>query len=347
MAKVLLLDLDSKIPNIALMRVSAHHRDLGDEVSLEKAGNKPSLEALPLGEYDKVYASAIFERTKPLCEDLLAIRPDAVVGGSGWAVDSALEEHGIFTKAQDYSVYPNWTQSIGFTQRGCRLKCSFCIVPRKEGQVREESTISGIWRGDPWPRHILLLDNDFFGQPRWRERIDELKDGKFRVSFNQGINCRMITEESAAAIASVDYRDDSMKTRRVYTAWDNTRDEGRLMKGLELLIQAGVKPDHIMVYMLIGFWKWEDEWDWEYRRARLREVGVRPYPMPYVRNKQTVGFQRFVIGAYDKRFNWNQWSAANYRPEKMGPVLAGEVPVMEMPDLSGRRPKKVELDIVS
>jgi hypothetical protein len=32
-------------------------------------------------------------------------------------------------------------------------------------------------------------------------------------------------DEAAAALVSVDYRDDAMKVKRIYTAWDNRRDE--------------------------------------------------------------------------------------------------------------------------
>ena len=39
--------------------------------------------------------------------------------------------------------------------------------------------------------------------------------------------------------------------------------------------------------------------------------------MPFVRTKELVGFQRWVIGAYDKRFTWKHWQAADYRPEKL------------------------------
>ena len=87
--------------------------------------------------------------------------------------------------------------SIGFTQRGCRLKCGFCVVPKKEGKNRSVKTIADIWRGDPYPRHLHLLDNDFFGQPReqWQARVDEIIDGKFKVCLNQGINTRMIDDE--------------------------------------------------------------------------------------------------------------------------------------------------------
>ena len=79
---------------------------------------------------------------------------------------------------------------------------------------------------------MLLLDNDFFGQPDWRSHIDDIRSGGFKVSFNQGINARFLTPEAAEAIASVDYRADSMRERRIYTAWDSKGDERRLFRGL-------------------------------------------------------------------------------------------------------------------
>lgn len=311
---VLLFQLDGKIPNIALMRIASHHRALGHTVEL-RYGATPVRELWDSPEF--VYGSAIFEKSRPSVDRLLSEFPDAVVGGTGVDLATTLESRGILTEDQDYSIYPRYRQSIGFSQRGCRLKCSFCVVPRKEGAMRSGKTINEIWRGAPWPKEILLLDNDFFGQEHWRERVKELNDGGFKVSFNQGINVRFITEESAAAIASVDYRADDMKTKRIYTAWDNKKDEKRLFDGLNLLVKHGVKPDHIMVYMLIGYWPGETEEDRVYRQAKLREFGCRPYPMPFVRTKELVGFQRWCIGAYDKRFNWTDWKTAGYRAENL------------------------------
>jgi hypothetical protein len=39
---------------------------------------------------------------------------------------------------------------------------------------------ASIWRGAPYPKHIHLLDNDFFGQPRvqWEARLDEVRSGR-------------------------------------------------------------------------------------------------------------------------------------------------------------------------
>ena len=318
--KVLLFQIDGKIPNIALMRVAAHYRDLGDSVELRRTGQPERTLWDAVDAPDKVYGSAIFLKSRPTVERLRATYPEAIVGGTGWDISVTLEGIGISTTEQDYSIYPGYRQSIGFTQRGCRLKCSFCVVPQKEGRVRAERTIYEIWRGDPWPREILLLDNDFFGQPEWKQRIAEIRDGKFKVSFNQGINARCLTEEAAEAIASVDYRDDSMQVKRIYTAWDSRGDEERLFAGLNRLVKYGVKPDHIMVYMLIGYWPDETAEDRDYRRKRLREFGARPYPMPYVRNKELVGFQRWVVGAYDKRIPWDDFVDARFEPRKLHSV---------------------------
>jgi len=315
MRRALLLQLDGKVPNIALMRIAANERAQGAEVSLRFAGTIEAIQPqLFEHEPDIVYASLIFERSRPLAHKVKEFYPRAYIGGTGWDLKVTLEQYGIHSLQQDYSIYPWYRQSIGFTQRGCRLKCKFCVVPEKEGSVREENSINEIWRGEPWPREVVLLDNDFFGQPNWRRRIDELQAGKFKVSFNQGINARFLTDEAAESIAHVDYRDDSMKTKRIYTAWDNRKDEERLFEGLDRLCKYGVKPDHIMVYMLIGYWPGETHEDRDFRRQRLREYGARPYPMPYVRTPELVGFQRWVIGAYDKRIPWSDWQAARYQP---------------------------------
>jgi hypothetical protein len=315
---VLLLHLDGRLPNLALMRLAAHHHALGDTVTLRRALTVAAVEPELGDAFERVYASAVFTRTRPVVARLLEVRPDAIVGGTGVDVSRTLESFGVTTKVQDYSIYPGFPHSIGFSQRGCRLRCEFCVVPRKEGAPREEQSIADLWRGEPHAREVLLLDNDFFGVPGWRARIEELRAGRFRVCFSQGINARMLSEEAARALASVEYRDNSFKIRRIYTAWDSKEDEGTLIRGLDRLAAAGVKPDHVMVYLLVGYWPGETHADRDYRRARLRAWGARPYPMPYVRTPELVGFQRWCIGAYDKRIPWDAWVRAHYQPAGLG-----------------------------
>ncbi|MCZ2079319.1 MAG: radical SAM protein [Bryobacterales bacterium] len=330
----LLLQLDGKLPNLALMRLSAYLKQRGELVEFRRVHSPRTLERGLFDEpWTQVYASLIFDRTRPIAERLRTVYPTAVIGGTGWNRGLRLEDLGVFEKELDYSLYPEYRHSIGFTQRGCRLRCPFCCVPEKEGRVRDESSISEIWRGEPHPKNLLLLDNDFFGTASWRERIYEIRDGHFRVCFNQGINARLLDEETAAALASVQYSDDNFRTRRIYTAWDNRKDEARFFAGLDALVRHGVRPGDILVYVLIGYWLGETHQDREYRRRRLREFGALPYPMPYSRNPELVGFQRWVVRRADLHVSWEEYCKAHWRPERLGrqvecptlfPILQGE-----------------------
>lgn len=312
------------------MRIAGHHRDCGDEVELRRGSN---VEIGLWDSFDRVYASAIFRKSIPAMERLKQLYPAAIIGGTaidppraGEVVPLSSVISRTYTRLdlsetlREYGHYPGERRSMGFTMRGCRLDCSFCKMQTREGPAHSVATIAELWRGDPWPRELLLFDNDFFGQPAadWRARIREIQDGGFKVSFSQGINARFLTDESAEAIASIDYRDDSMKNKRIYTAWDNLKDEERLFAGLSALVRRGIDPAHIMVFILLGYWPGETSQEREYRRARLRAFGAVPYPMPYVRTPELVGFQRWVVGAYDKRVTWAQWEAGNYRPENLG-----------------------------
>lgn len=73
--KILLIDIDSKLPNLALMKLSAHHKNKGDNVSFNNT-DKP----------DIVYASVIFNKNKHLVDGLRFYYPNAevVIGGSGY-----------------------------------------------------------------------------------------------------------------------------------------------------------------------------------------------------------------------------------------------------------------------
>lgn len=279
---VRLTQIDGKLPNLALMKIASYHRARGDVVVFTKRVQRDMLEP----EYGAVYGSAIFSFSAPRVAEFRESFPGAIVGGTWDTDDNTTVEDMLGVEASeqaDYSIRPGFDGSIGFTQRGCRLKCGFCVVPGKEGGPRSVNTIASIWRGEPYPRHIHLLDNDFFGQPRaqWQARVDELNEGKFKVCLNQGINIRMIDAESAKALASLTLRDDQFKTRRLYTAWDNIGHERRFFAGVDALEAAGVSPPALLVYMLVGF---DPRETWEralYRFNKMVERGIRPYPMVY------------------------------------------------------------------
>ena len=289
-----LTQLDGALPNLALMKLASWHKDKGDDVTLTRSIERDLFE----GDYDAVYGSAIFKFSQDRLMRFQLAWPKAVIGGTGTPFTHTVEQViGVDEYEQyDYSAYPEFTASIGFSQRGCRLKCKFCVVPAKEGKPRSVNRISEIWRGEPYPKHLHLLDNDFFGQPEWRERIAEIKDGGFKVCLSQGINVRLIHEEGAKALAGINYRDNDFSHRRLYTAWDNLKDEGIFFKGVDTLEAAGIPPKHLMAYMLIGFDP-SETWDriW-HRFTKMVERGISPYPMVFNRSrKDLLCFQRWVI----------------------------------------------------
>lgn len=329
---VRLTQIDGALPNLALMKLSHWHKARGDEVVFKRSVEKPNqpdeshiARDMFEPDYDRVYGSAIFQFSQLRVMKFLRQFPDAIIGGTGTSkpLDHSVEGEVIGGEYEhfDYSLYPDVKFSLGYTMRGCRLNCGFCVVRKKEGKPRSVSTIAQLWRGDPYPKHLHLLDNDFFGQDReqWMRRLDEMRSGGYKVAMTQGINCRMIDDESAAAIASIDYRAGNFADRQLYTAWDSLHDEKRLLRGLELLTKHGVLPSHLTVYMLIGYRPGETEADWLHRQSTLRAFGARPYVMPFVRNKETLGFQRWVHNHLDKKgVTWERFKVADFNPRKLG-----------------------------
>ncbi len=280
--KVRITQIDGKLPNLALMKLAAHHKSRGDAIHFTKHVERNMLEP----DYDRVYGSAIFSFSADRVAKFEREFPGAIVGGT-WSRERHQTVEEVLGVAEsetvDYSIYPTFEASIGFTQRGCRLKCGFCFVPWKEGKPRTVNTVAGIWRGAPYPKHLHLLDNDFFGQPQeqWEAHLDAIKIGGFKVCLNQGINIRMIDEVSASRLAALPYYDDGFKVRRLYTAWDNVGDEERFFRGVATLERHGIPPRNLMVYMLVGYDKRET---WErifYRFNKMVALGIRPYPMVF------------------------------------------------------------------
>lgn len=309
--RVRITHLDGKLPNMALMRLSSYMKHVGAQVTFSKSVERELFE----GDYDYVFGSSIFGWSANARQLFIENFPNAFMGGTGTEDATTVEEMlGTAWEDLDYSIYPYFKQSIGFTQRGCRLKCSFCVVPRKEGRIVPSNTIAGIWRGSPHPKQVILLDNDFFGHPDWRARCDELMEGDFEVSLNQGINVRLIHKEGAEVLAKLKYRDDQFKVKRIYTAWDNRKDEEIFLRGIRLLTDAGIKPQNIMVYFLCGYWPGETMDDVLHRLRTMQALKLRPYPMVYNNeNKELKKFQCYVIRRYYEIIPWEE-----YDPAKVG-----------------------------
>jgi len=257
-------DVDSTIPNLALMKLSSYHKSMGDEVEMYIP--------LSLDSYDKIYASRIFNFS-----DTAGLIPNKMeIGGTGWDISKNLPPE-IENYQPDYSLY-RYPHNIGFTMRGCRLRCSFCVVPEKEGKPKPYNTIDEIWLQRD-SNFIMLLDNDFFGNVFWKDRIDEMLKFNLKINFSQGLNIRNLKPDQAAAIASVRFTNSHNTKKQVYFAWDDPRHEKLIHKGIRLCVDNGIKTTQMAFYVLIGYHSTEEE-DL-YRVEVLRDYGCDPYAMPY------------------------------------------------------------------
>ncbi len=218
--KILLVDVDSTIPNLALMKLSAFHRSQGDIVGFN------------VSEPDIVYASVVFKKNKHLVDGLKMFYPDAKIeiGGSGYDLIRWLPPN-IEGGCPDYSLYPDIVYSMGFTSRGCIRDCYFCIVPEKEGIYQRHQHPSEFVRHDK----VKLLDNNWYADPEWFfETSDWLIDNEVAVDVTQGMDIRLLTPDIAEQLKRLKWWS---TIHFSYDSEDYTKD---VLDGINVLKSVGI-----------------------------------------------------------------------------------------------------------
>jgi len=266
--KIGLCQVDGKIPNMALMQISAYHEDLGHSVEWWKG---------PLfnDEYDLIYASKIFSFT-----EMPALPERAIIGGTGINFTNRLPEE-IASYRPSWTLYHEYKNHLGFSMKGCRFHCKFCCVPKKEGKPWANSSIDDMLTNPRGENRLVLLDNDFFGGPNWKTDLQRIIELKLKVCFVQGLNIRIITQEQADLLAQCKYWNGGFTSRYLTFAWDRTFDEKLVMKGIEICNKAGIPNKHMQFFVLIGFDSTPEQ-DM-HRIMTLRNLGAMPFVMPYNR----------------------------------------------------------------
>ena len=309
MKKVLLIDIDSKIPNLALCKLSAWHKSQGDDVRLGWPGTVEDW--CP----DKVYASSIFEKSRARRDaiDIIfngVIHPKAITGGSGYDIKKKLPKH-IEAMTPDHDLY-RADYALGLTSRGCPRKCGFCIVREKEGGIKQVATIGEIVRWDS--DYLVLLDNNLLASPLAIESLKEIIARKLSVNINSGINIRLVNEENAALLAQVDFWTLSFKSKYLTFVFDHIALESAVRRGVGLLNNAGIASHKLQCYVLIGYDSTPEQ-DLE-RVNILRSLKVSPFAMPYVKTPYTKAFSRWV--------NYHVYKACDFKDYRSGAWQPGQ-----------------------
>lgn len=314
--KVLLFDVDSTWANLSLMKLSTHHKFQRDEVSLmrlgkrywrDKAASPIDLEIKsPFKKFDTVYISCLFSwnRSKAysIATLLKTMNMKVEIGGSGVDLDKKLPKE-IEHLQPDYELY-GLDYSIGFLTRGCIRNCPWCIVPKKEGNIKLHSPLKEFLHRRH--RKVLLLDNNLLAHPDHKELLMELLGERLQVCFNQGLDIRLVDDENAKLLSLIKHKDDEFKNPRLYFSWDLLELEDQVLKGIEVLRNHHIVPSRLLFYLLCGFKVEKDEYTWEYfmendwhRYETLSKIGAKPFIMKFNRRKDVP-----LLNAFTRWVNW-------------------------------------------
>jgi len=304
--KVLLVQIDGKMPNLALMKISSYHKRKGDRVGWAWANP------------DRVYISCIFSKNLPHARGVAKFYPEAEIrlGGPALGYPNFLPDE-IEHSMPDYPLYPDLDYSMGFTTRGCIRDCPFCIVPKIEGKFKEHASIREFH--NPSFDKLILLDNNFLASTLWKEKLEYIKNQNLKVNFNQGLDARLITDEKASTLAETQSYNYHFTSRKHYFAWDLIENEKQVIYGLLKMIDVGVPPQQIAVYVLVGF-NTSHKQDY-YRFSMLRELDVEPFIMIY-NNRKDDPWIRYFARWVNRPWFYKNFDFIDY--DRLTPLLKKE-----------------------
>ena len=199
--------------------------------------------------------------------------------------------------------------AIGYITRGCPNKCPWCYVPRKEGNIKPYRRWTELVRYDT--PDLILMDNNILASEYGIGQLKDMAGKGWRIDLNQGMDARLVTEEIADVLASLQW------IKYIRFSCDTVSQVKHIDRVAELLAERGVKPYRLFVYLLVR--KDLDEADYRvqqlkkykgiylYAQAERNEgLGIRP-------NKAQLEFtNRYIYGNLYRKETWKEY--INKRP---------------------------------
>lgn len=259
MRNIGLLAVDSDYPNLALMKISAYHKSIGDNVEWYN----------PLSYYDKAYYSKIFSFSPDY--GYYAKADEVEKGGTGYNIGKVLPEN-IDKAYPDYDLYPSIDKNTayGFLTRGCPNRCPWCIVPEKEGKIKPYMDVEEVARER---KNLILMDNNVLACDYGIQQIEKIVKKRYRVDFNQGLDARLVTNDIAKILARVRW------IKRIRFGCDTPAQINEVKKAVSLLDKNGYKGE-IFLYCIIRDLKETYDRIMSFHRNKRYVIQAQPYRPP-------------------------------------------------------------------
>lgn len=226
--------VDSDYPNLALMKIAAHHRRQGDSVEWYN----------PFGRYDTLYMSKIFGFTPDYPYCINNVDRMILKGGTGYDLHGELYDE-IEHTTPDYSIYPQIDKrtAYGFLTRGCPNHCKWCVVPKKEGDIHPYQDVEDI--AVDGRDHLILMDNNVLASDYGIQQIEKIIRLGLHVDFNQALDARLVTPEIAALLAKVKW------IKRIRFGCDTQMQIDECERAIDLIDGAGYKGEYFFYCILL------------------------------------------------------------------------------------------------
>lgn len=295
--KIGLIAVDSKYPNLALMKISAYHKSIGDNVEWYN----------PFDKYDIVYMAKVFTFTPDYG---YYINSEKIIkGGTGYDIHSHLDSEMEYIQP-DYSIYNiDSNLAYGFLTRGCPNHCKWCVVPDKEGNVKPYMDIEQI--ASSQRDHVILMDNNILSSDYGIKQIEKIIKMGIRVDFNQGLDARLVTPYIANLLSKVKW------IKYIRFGCDTKNQIEYCDKALEMIDSYGYKGEYFFYCILINDFK-----ECYNRVNHWKEKGKRynPFCQPYrdLENKNHIipQWQKDLAGWTNKRWIYRSCDFKDFEPRK-------------------------------
>ena len=241
------IDVDGhNFPNIPLMKLAQWHKQQGDTVQWYINDGTW---------YDVVYASKIFSFTKDYEEPINATK--IVKGGSGYCI-TLVDGVEVYDKSKDttlpyeiehiypyYELYGITDTAYGRLTLGCPRGCSFCHTGVKDGlKSHKVANLNEFWNDQ---KNIVLLDQNILACKDWKELLQQLIDSKAYVSFDGGLDIRLMTEEKAQMLKQI-------KSKMLHFAWDRYEDKDVIVPKFKMFKEiTQFRERKLIVYVLVNY----------------------------------------------------------------------------------------------